>query len=124
MMQSITRVYLTEIIFRTISRSIDTYRQSKKGFSYQYDPPVPASEEETAEFIHTIPYFDDGLKDFLFGNVPEENIIISQSWETAFIRQCILWADSFEWLHGDHSYLRDTHLNSIKKNVPFLTLPY
>jgi hypothetical protein len=123
-MQSITKTYLTDIIFRMVNPTIQLHRQSKKSLLYYDHPDLPASDEEIAEFIISIPYLDDRLKDFLFGNISDETIIISQAWETEFVKKCILWVRSFEWIDGAHSYLNDAHLNSIKKNAVCLTLPY
>ena len=122
-MKAITKNYLTDIIYRLINETIDVHRESKKNFFY-YEPYPFASDEEVLEFIHSIPYFDERLKDFLVGNLAEEAIILSQAWEIEFVKKIRLWAESFEWLHGDESFLSDAHIRSIKKDVAFLTLPY
>lgn len=83
-----------------------------------------ATDEEILEFIHSIPYFDTGLKDFIIGNIAVRTIIISQAWENEFILKCNAWAESFEWLHGDDRFLSDKHLDNIKRSTAFLTLPY
>ena len=120
-MQSITKVYLLEIIYRNINETINLYRASKKT---EYDTCPTATEDEILDFICSTPYFDEKLKDFLLGNLEEQNIIISQGWEIEFIKQCTLWSESFEWLHGDNSFLSDAHLNSIRSDKTLLTLPY
>lgn len=122
-MKAITKNYLTDMIFRLINEKIDVHRESKKNFFY-YEPYPCATDEEVLEFIHSIPYFDERLKDFLVGNLAEEAIILSQSWEIEFLKKIRLWAESFEWLHGDESFLSDAHIRNIKKDVAFLTLPY
>jgi hypothetical protein len=120
-MQSITKIYLLEIIYRNINETINLYRASKKT---EYDLEPTATEDEILDFICSIPYFDERLKNFLLGNLPEQNIIISQQWEIEFIKQCTLWSESFEWLHGDNSFLSDVHLDSLKIDRTLLTLPY
>lgn len=122
-MKSITKDYLLDIIFRRINRSIDLHRSSKKYYEQQGRQPV-ATDEEILEFIHSIPYFDIRLKDFIIGHLSERTIIISQRWENEFIMKCNAWAESFEWLNGDDRFLRDKHLDDIKRNAVALTLPY
>lgn len=122
-MNSITKEYLSDVIFRIINKTIDTHRRSKRYDLEQLSYPV-ATDEEVLEFIHSIPYFDIRLKDFIIGHLSERTIIISQAWENEFILKCRAWAESFEWLHGDDRFLSDRHLDSIKRDVAFLTLPY
>ena len=122
-MKSITKDYLLDIIFRRINKSIDIHRQSKGKIIQQETYPV-STDEDLLEFIHTIPYFDTRLKDFIIGHLSERTIIISQTWENEFILKCNSWAESFEWLHGDDRFLSDRHLENIKRNAIFLTLPY
>jgi hypothetical protein len=122
-MNSITKDYLVEIIFKKISENIDIHRQSKR---HQFDnEPYPgATDEEILDFIISIPYFDDRLKNFLLGNLAETTIIISQSWENEFIIKARLWAESFEWLHGNDYFLSEAHVSNIKREGKFLSLPY
>lgn len=122
-MNSITKDYLGEIIFKKISETIDKHRESKR---HQFDnEPYPgATDEEILDFIISIPYFDEKLKDFLLGNLVEDTIIVSQSWENEFIKKTVLWAESFEWLHGDDYFLSQEHISGINKEKMFLTLPY
>ena len=121
-MKSITKDYLAEIIFRRINKTIDVHRRSKKNRLDELY--TQATEGEILEFIHSIPYFDYRLKDFIIGQSADRTIIISQSWENEFIIKCNTWADSFEWLHGDDRFLSDRHLDKIKEHAVFLTLPY
>ena len=121
-MKAITKEYLTDIIFRTINKSIDIHRNSKKN-SFYYEPYPTATDEEMLDFIHTIPYFDEKLKNFLVGNL-YDNTIISQTWEIEFLKKTLSWAASFEWLHGNDYFLSEAHISSIKKHAEFLTLPY
>ncbi len=122
-MKAITKDYLTDTIFRSINKTIDIHRNSKKN-SFYYEPFPTATDEEILDFIHSIPYFDLRLKNFLVGNLSEETIIISQSWEIEFLKKTLSWAASFEWLHGNDYFLSEAHISSIKKNVAFLSLPY
>ena len=122
-MKSITKDYLAGIIFRLINKTIDTHRQSKRNYRQQ-EYGIVATDDEILEFIHSIPYFDVRLKDFIIGNIEERTIIISQNWENEFLIKCRAWSESFEWLHGDDRFLKDKHLDNIKRNAVFLTLPY
>jgi hypothetical protein len=122
-MNSITKDYLTGIIFKRISETIDQYRESKKQ-PFDNEPYPGATDEEVLDFIISIPYFDEKLKDFLLGNLVEDTIIISQTWENEFIKKARLWADSFEWLHGNDYFLSEAHVSGINKEGVFLGLPY
>lgn len=122
-MQSITKAYLIDIIYRMINESIQLHRQSKHNNHYNEVYPV-ATDEEMIDFIVTIPYFDIDLKDFLLGNVKEETVIISQSWEIEFIKKCTIWAKSYEWLEGDEYYLSDAHISQLMRKVEGLKMPY
>ena len=122
-MKAITRDYLTDIIFRTINKTIDIHRNSKKN-SFYYEPYPTATDEEILDFIHSIPYFDERLKNFLIGNLTDATIIISQTWEIEFLKKTLTWAGSFEWLHGNDYFLSEAHISSIKKHAEFLGLPY
>lgn len=122
-MNAITKDYLTGIVFKNASETIDKHRESKQ---HQFDnEPYPgATDEELLDFIITIPYFDERLKDFLLGNLAEDTFIVSQAWENEFIKKTRLWAGSFEWLQGGDYLLREAHINGINKETTFLKLPY
>jgi hypothetical protein len=122
-MNSITKDYLTEIIFKKISETIDKHRETRR---HQFDnEPYPgATDEEVLDFIISIPYFDDKLKDFLIGNLVESTIIISQSWENEFIKKTRLWAESFDWLYGNDHFLKEQNSDDINRERQFLSLPY
>jgi hypothetical protein len=122
-MNSITKDYLVEIIFKKISDTIDIHRMSKRHL-FNYQPCSLPTEDEVMDFIISIPYFDDKLKDFLIGNLGESTIIISQSWENEFIIKTRLWAESAEWLHGNDHFLKTSILNNIPKERQYLGLPY
>ena len=120
-MNSITKDYLAEIIFKKISDNINIHRKSKRHLVNYHFSSVP-TDDEVLDFIISIPYFDDRLKDFLIGNLGETTIIISQSWENEFIIKTRLWAESVEWLHGNDNFLKDVNLNN--KERKYLSLPY
>ena len=122
-MNSVTKDYLAEIIFKKASENIDKYRESKQQ-QFDNESYPGATDEEVLDFIITIPYFDVKLKDFLLGNLAEDTIIISQNWENEFIKNTMLWAESFEWLHGNDYFLSEAHTSGINRNKSFLTLPY
>ena len=122
-MKSITKDYLNETIHRMITENILVYRQAKKDRFY-YEPFPVATDEEILDFIHSIPYFDIRLKDFLIGNCGEETIIISQTWEIEFIKKCRLWCESFEWLHASEYFISEAHLRKLNQEKVYLTLPY
>ena len=122
-MQSITRTYLTDLLFRAVSETIHTRRTSQKNLLFYLDYPT-ATTEELLDFILSIPYFDERLKNFLLGNLKEETTIISQLWETAFIVKTKAWAASDEWLHVDVILSIGFYAEHTKQGVAFLTLPY
>ena len=62
-MNSVTKDYLAEIIFKKASENIDQYRESKQQ-QFDNEPYPGATDEEVLDFIITIPYFDVKLKDF------------------------------------------------------------
>lgn len=122
-MKAITKDYLIDIIYRVINKTISIHRNAK---SKEYFSPghTTATDEEIFDFICFIPWFDNKLKDFLVGNLDNTTTIISQAWEIEFLKKAMLWSESFEWLQGDDYFLSDAHLNSLKKNDYYLTLPY
>ncbi|MDB5203150.1 MAG: hypothetical protein JWQ27_2559 [Ferruginibacter sp.] len=122
-MKSITKIYLAEIIYRCINETISLHREAKRNSFYVTAFPT-ATDEEVLDFVHSIPYFDVRLKDFLLGQLIEDTIIISQSWELEFMKKTRLWAESFEWLHGSYYYLSDAHLDKLRAKKMSLSLPY
>jgi len=122
-MQSITRTYLTDIIFRAINTTIHTRRASQKNHIFYLNYPN-ATEDEMVDFVLSIPYFDERLKDFLMGNLNSETTIISQAWETAFIVKCTTWAASNDWLHVDSILSIGFYAACFKRFKDCLTLPY
>ena len=122
-MKAITKDYLVDIIYRVINKTIDVHRRSKKNRAL-YEQLPTATDEEILDFIHSIPYFDERLKNFLVGNLADKTIIVSQSWEIEFLKKTLSWAESFEWLQGNDYFLSDAHTSSIKMHTVFLSLPY
>ena len=121
-MNSITKDYLTNIIFKAISETIDKHRESRR-HQFDNEPYPSATDEEILDFIISIPYFDNKLKDFLIGNLVEDTIIISQTWENEFIKKTRLWAESFDWLHGNDHFLKSVNVDQIREKTS-LSLPY
>ncbi len=122
-MNSITKDYLTEIIFKKTSETIDRRRESKQ-HQFDNEPYLGATDEEVLDFIISIPYFDEKLKNFLLGNLEDETIIISQAWENEFIKKTKLWGEGFEWLHGNDNFLSEVVSNGVNRKEVFLKLPY
>ena len=58
------------------------------------------------------------------GNLAEHTIIISQAWENEFIKNTRLWAENFEWLNDKDHFLNEANINSKKRQVVHLKLPY
>jgi len=83
-----------------------------------------ATNEEIADFILSIPYFDERLKNFILGFSNEQTIIISQSWEIAFMARAGKWAESEEWLHGAFRLSMGSYGDEQRSCADFLTLPY
>ncbi len=122
-MQSITKIYLTDIIFRAINQTIQLRRASQKNHLHYLNYPT-ARQEEILDFIQSMPYFDEQLKKFLMGKLTETTIIISQNWETAFIVKCKSWAHSNDWLHKDTIFSIGFYPEYIIRRKDSLTLPY
>ena len=122
-MQSITKAYLADIIYRAINQTIQVRRASQKNHLHYLNYPT-ARQEEILDFIQSMPYFDEQLKFFLMGTLSETTIIISQNWETAFIVKCNLWAHSNDWLHKDTMFSIGFYPEYISRRKESLTLPY
>jgi hypothetical protein len=117
-MQSITKEYLLDIIYRRISTTIHLQRkQHPQSFNVAAYP--MANRHEMEEFIFSIPYFDSTLKNFLSANSGQQTII-SQTWELEFIKKCELWMQSYEWLYG----MPSLHNDNVRKGEMYLGLPY
>jgi len=119
-MISITGEYLLNIIERHVNRTI-TDRRNHPTQELSTEQVNDATNEEIADFILSIPYFDERIKNFILGISNEQTIIISQSWEIAFMVRVGKWAESEEWLHG---VFRLSMSKVEGENKAFLTLPY
>ncbi|MEO7766695.1 MAG: hypothetical protein ABIS01_04685 [Ferruginibacter sp.] len=122
-MNSITKDYLTGIIFKKISETIHKHREARK-HQFDNDPYPGATDEEVLDFVISIPYFDEKLKNFLLGNLLEGTIIISQNWENEFIEKTVLWTESFDWLYGNDYFISEANTFNNNNDKAFLTLPY
>ena len=122
-MIAVTGEYLINIIERRVNQTIGL-RRNLSATELLVEPLLYATNEEIADFILSIPYFDERLKNFILGFLTEQTIIISQSWEIAFIVRTGRWAESDEWLHGDFRLSMGSSANQQMSSTDFLTLPY
>ncbi len=76
------------------------------------------------DFIQSIPYFDEKLKQFLNGGKGSDITIVSQTWETAFLIKCTTWANSKHWLHQDVIFSIGFYPQYLTSAKDALTLPY
>ena len=121
-MISVTGEYLVNIIERHLNKTIQLRRNNT--IPELTENPGTASNEEIADFILSIPYFDDGVKDFIFGNTNEQTIIVSQPWEIAFIVRTKKWAESVEWINDTFKPTKFIYNEREKVGADFLKLPY
>ncbi len=119
-MQSITAAYLLDIIEKKMNISIHLHRKQNP-HSLNMSLYAKATTNEIKEFVHSIPYFDAGLKNFLTA-CNEQQTIISQAWELEFVKKCELWLGSYEWMYGKPNYINDT--DACKSSRKNLSLPY
>lgn len=122
-MISVTGEYLLNIIERHVNRTIG-FRRNLPIEEIRDEKMLASTNEEIADFILSIPYFDERLKNFILGFSNEQTIIISQSWEIAFMVRAGKWAESDEWLHGAFRLSMCPYAEELKGNADFLTLPY
>ena len=122
-MISVTGEYLLNIIERHVNRTI-CFRRNYPTEKLAGETMLDSTNEEIADFILSIPYFDERLKNFILCFSNEQTIIISQSWEIAFMVRAGKWAESDEWLHGVFRLSMSTYGDELKGNADFLTLPY
>ena len=121
-MISVTAQYLINVIERHINSSIAIRRQ-RIPEEFRAASATPTNEE-LADFILSIPYFDDGLKDFMLGNTVEQTVIVSQAWEIAFILHTRKWAAHEDWLNELVKPIPKFYLNPMSTAGEFLKLPY
>jgi hypothetical protein len=122
-MISVTGQYLIGIIERHVNKTILT-RRRPPGETYMEVCNEPASNEEIADFILSIPFFHDGLKDFILGNTNEQTIIVSQPWEIAFIIRTKKWAESDDWLSQAFQPSPKFYTGFVQAGTDSLKLPY
>jgi hypothetical protein len=117
-MISVTGEYLITIIEQYVNRTIGIRRNP----SIEKLTPVlvyEATNEELADFILSIPYFDERIKNFILGISNEQTIIISQAWEIALIVRTRKWAESDEWLYGTFQLSMGTTAVQLKRKCRF-----
>lgn len=118
-MQLITADYLVDIITKYINATIGTRRKiTENNFNRE---PLNVTDEEIVDFIMSIPYFDNKIKDFIFGNIAEPSVIISQTWEIEFIKRCDIWSKDAVWLRSE---TKDVQMDFEKEQAGIFTLPY
>lgn len=119
-MQSITKEYLLDIIEKKMTVTIHLHRKQNP-HSLNMALYAKATVTEIDHFISSIPYFDTSLKNFLT-NTTEQQTIISQAWETEFVKKCELWLGSYEWMYGKPGVFNNENAPSSPKI--HLGLPY
>lgn len=119
-MISVTGEYLVNIIERHIAATISKRRDAGKEDELGKNSSL--TDEEVADFLLSIPYFDEGVKNFILGNGNEKTMIVSQAWEIAFILRTKKWAGSESWLQNKYS--RNVYKNKSAPATDFLKLPY
>ncbi|MDB5280495.1 MAG: hypothetical protein JWR61_5450 [Ferruginibacter sp.] len=122
-MIAVTGEYLINIIERRVNQTIGL-RRNLSAAELLTEPLLYPTNEEIADFILSIPYFDERLKNFILGFLTEQTIIISQTWEIAFSVRTGRWAESDEWLHGAFRLSMNSLEDHQHNNADFLTLPY
>lgn len=119
-MQSVNNSYLFSIINRVIQHA--THRDANENNMHLGNGHVKAAE--IMLFIKSNPYLDAGVKNFMLNESEENNIIISNAWEIAFIKNCTAWANRYEAHTDNHFYLRDQHMQGAMDDAAVLKLPY
>ena len=122
-MTAVTAEYLINIIERQVNKTIRIRRNDSMAVQSPNDS-FKSTNEEIADFILSIPYFDERLKNFILGALDEQAIIISQAWEIDFIIKAARWAESNDWLHGVFRLSMSSYASKRNANADFLTLPY
>ena len=122
-MIAITGEYLITVIEQYVNRTI-SIRRKHSVQQLTIKRAYESTNAEIADFILSIPFFDERIKNFILGISNEQTIIISQSWEIAFIVRVRKWAESDEWLRGDFRLSMGSYDEQLKEGKDFLTLPY
>ncbi len=120
-MISVTGEYLINIIERYVNTTISLRRKGCSNAAVSNNP--NATNEELADFILSVPYLDEKIKNFILEIAAEKTIIISQAWEIAFMLRVARWAENTEWLQGAFRLSMATYNNN-KNDQECLTLPY
>jgi hypothetical protein len=121
-MISVTGEYLVNIIERHIGATINKKRGvGDESIDVKNNPP---SNEEVADFLLSIPYFDQGVKNFILGNGSETTMIVSQAWEIAFILRTKKWSESETWLQNRLTISHRFCKEDSEQVTDFLKLPY
>lgn len=119
-MKGITRSYLLCLIKDQVKLTIRHRRNMPR--NYFGEEAADITEEELMDFIISIPYFTEELKDFLMENLPVQMIIISQQWEKDFVRKAVAWATDARWTAADMSFLSNGYRNM--QITDLLSMPY
>lgn len=122
-MTAVTAEYLINIIERQVNKTIGS-RRNVEAKEAHLSEIFKSTNEEIADFILSIPYFDERLKNFILGSLEEQAIIISQAWEIDFIIKTTRWAEGDDWLHGAFRLSMSSYVNKRSESADFLTLPY
>lgn len=120
-MISVTSEYLVAVVERHLSKTIALRRQAG---GFDNNSHAAATNEEIADFILSIPFFHNSLKDFIMGNTAVQTIIVSQSWEIAFIIRTKKWAESQDWLQSANQPAPKFYLAAPAAVSDSLNLPY
>ena len=112
---------LRNIIALKVNETILEYRQSKgNGGSDSY--PM-ATNYEIDEFIKSIPYYDDQLKNFLLGEYSSCAALVSEIWFGRFYSAITWWYESEEWMDYNHEAFADALLNYKDESIIKLSSP-
>ncbi len=121
-MISVTGEYLVNIIERHIAATISIRRGGNEENLLAKNNTV--SDADVADFLLSIPYFDEGVKNFIFGSCTEKTMIVRQAWEIAFILRTQKWAGSESWLLNRQTIFSGLCNNNLEHTTDSLTLPY
>ena len=119
-MKNIVSDYLLNLLCDCIKTTIHYRRKmvSHQGLFKTDDP----TNEEIIDFVYSIPYFDEGLKDFMLEHLQLHAIIIDDTWEQLFIKKSIAWAIHPDWTQTDLSFLNGSGNEYAGHGL--LSLPY
>ena len=118
-MQSVNNSYLFSIINRVIRHAC----QRDVNENNMHSATGHVKSAVIMRFIKSNPFLDAGVKDFMLNESEENNIIISNAWEIAFIKNCTTWASQSEGHNDNHFYLHDQHTQG-NFDATVLKLPY